>query len=457
MSSGTAQIRIPERSIEVIENGGATPRGWVPFDLGRDFEFSTEALETYAFASWEPVIYDAMVVAAAIEYGDRILKRPPRGWARRIALRIPVHDPDRWNDSELSAALLDAAGFLTGDYWSVEFVARAKAAPSPHSDYLNLPVPTEAVLAFSDGMDSRAVAGLIGSGLGPKLVRVRVGSNKIGRPDKKNRREPFTMVPYDVPCNMPNREASARSRGFKFALISGIAAYLSGAGEIVIPESGQGAIGPAIAPVVHAYPDYRNHPRFTQRMERLLKALFGKEIRYVFPRLWNTKGETLRSFAALPEGSDWHATRSCWRSNRWSSVNGKRRQCGVCAACMLRRLSVHAAGLTEADDAYVCTDLTAVSLEEAVDPDFTRMTPAYRQYAIAGVLHMDHLADLASKDGLPVVRRHAALLGPALGLGKEQTEESLTRMLSEHAGEWKEFVRSMGSNSFIRQWVRAGL
>ena len=46
---------------------------------------------------------------------------------------------------------------------------------------------------------------------------------------------------------------------------------------------------------------------------------------------------------------------------------------------------------------------------------------------------------------------------PALGLGKEQTEESLTRMLSEHAGEWKEFVRSMGSNSFIRQWVRAGL
>ena len=66
MSSGTAQIRIPERSIEVVENGGATPRGWVPFDLGRDFEFSTEALETYAFASWEPVIYDAMVVAAAI-------------------------------------------------------------------------------------------------------------------------------------------------------------------------------------------------------------------------------------------------------------------------------------------------------------------------------------------------------------------------------------------------------
>ena len=187
MSSSVFQMRMPEKSIEVIEGGGVASGGWVSFDLESDFEFSTEALETYAFASWEPVIYDVMVVAAAIEYGDRIVKRPPRGWARRIVLRIPVHDPDRWNDSELSGALLDAAGFLTGDYWSIEFVGRVNPAPSPHSDYLNLPVPTEAVLAYSDGMDSRAVAGLIGSELGPKLVRVRVGSNEIGRPDKKSR------------------------------------------------------------------------------------------------------------------------------------------------------------------------------------------------------------------------------------------------------------------------------
>ena len=61
--------------------------------LGGMWSFSTAGLESYAFARWEPVIYDAMVVAAAIEYGDRILRRPPQGWARHIALRIPVHDP----------------------------------------------------------------------------------------------------------------------------------------------------------------------------------------------------------------------------------------------------------------------------------------------------------------------------------------------------------------------------
>jgi hypothetical protein len=74
---------------------------------------------------------------------------------------------------------------------------------------------------------------------------------------------------------MPNREVSGRSRGFKFALISGIAAYLANADEIVIPESGQGALGPVLSDVGHAYPDYRNYPLFTRRMEQFFNVLFG--------------------------------------------------------------------------------------------------------------------------------------------------------------------------------------
>ena len=40
-----------------------------------------------------------------------------------------------------------------------------------------------------------------------------------------------------------------------------------------MPESGQGALGPALAPVGQAYADYRNHPLFTGRMEKFLFAL----------------------------------------------------------------------------------------------------------------------------------------------------------------------------------------
>ena len=261
-------------------------------------------------------------------------------------------------------------------------------------------------------------------------------------------------MPYDVVSSMPNRETSARSRGFKFAVISGIAAYLTDASEIVIPESGQGAIGPALITVGHAYPDFRNHPLFTRRMERFLNALLHKEVKHVFPRIWNTKGETLRAYLAIDDSDAWRSTRSCWRNSQWSAINGKLRQCGVCAACMLRRVSVHAAGRTESRDTYVCADMTAATLEAAVDPGFTRMNRAYREYAVAGILHMDHLADMANADARSQVRRHAALMAPALDLLPEDAEERLAALLNRHAEEWKSYMGSLGAHSFVKQWAR---
>ncbi len=51
--------------------------------------------------------------------------------------------------------------------------------------------------------------------------------------------------------------------------------YLAGASRVIVPESGQGALGPALVPVGQAYVDYRSHPLFTERMERFLAALLG--------------------------------------------------------------------------------------------------------------------------------------------------------------------------------------
>lgn len=450
------KAKIPERAIDVVEPGRKPRKGRLAFDLSRDLEFNTDALQSYAFARWEPMIYDAMVVAAAIEFADHSVKRPTRGWARRIALRIPVHEPARWRGPAVLSALHDAAGFLTGDFWTLEFVKRARAVPSPLQECFPFPRPTDAVIAYSDGMDSRAVAGLAGSTMGEKLVRVRIGSKAAPKSVAYGKLEPFARVPYKFknPRRKGNGETSARSRGFKFALISGLAAYLADAGEILIPESGQGAIGPALVTVSHAYPDYRNHPLFTLRMERFLKALLGRPVRFVFPRLWNTKGETLRAFSALPNSESWRDTKSCWRNSQWSALNGKLRQCGICAACMLRRMSVHAAGLTEESGVYICTDLTAASLEEAIHPDFTRRSDAFGQYAIAGALHLDHMADMAGAEARPPVRRHAALISAALGISAEEAEVNLVGMLERHAAEWNSFVNDLGPRSFVRKWTR---
>lgn len=450
MTRAAYNARVPTHAIDVVSTGRAR-RGRSAFDLRENFTCSTADLESYAFAQWESVIYDAMVVAASIEYADRSFPRPKLGWRRDFALRVPVLESARWIDRAVHSALRDVACFLTGDNWAFEFVQRDGETPRPPQDCLQFNITTHAVIAFSDGMDSCAVAGLTAEALGRKLVRVRVGPKAGGRPEP-GEPLPFAAVPYNVKAS---GETSARSRGFKFALISGIAAYLAEASDIVLPESGQGIFGPALVmSSAQAYPDFRSHPLFTKRMERFLAALLRRPIRFVFPRIWFTKGETLKAFAALPGSDEWRETRSCWQNARHCSLNGKLMQCGVCAACMLRRMSIHAAGLSDDENAYVCSDLSAATFEESMQPGFRMRGSALREYAIAGAQHLDHMADLVLSLHRSVLRRHAVLVGPALDMPAATVENALLAVLERHAAEWNDFLQDQGARSFLRQWTR---
>jgi len=277
-------------------------------------EFSTASLESYFFAKWAPVAWDALLVAAAVEFADRTKSRPAYTWRRRFDLRIPVHNPRLWNSSKVESSLRDALEFLTGDEWQFEFVARKKDVERPAQIQLSLSLDShiEAVIPFSNGLDSCAVAGLIERRLGSKLVRIRLGSGRGEGKKLYRERKAFTRIPYDIsPGEKPFVESSARSRGFKFAVISGIAAYLSGAGRIIVPESGQGALGPSLVTVGQAGEDCRSHPLFTRRMETFLKALLGYTVQYDFPQIWKTKAETLSQFVDECKDSSWEHTRSC--------------------------------------------------------------------------------------------------------------------------------------------------
>lgn len=439
---------LPEVKVAVSEPGASPREGWLDCEFDRNIRFCTAALESYAFSKWEPVIFDAMLVAASLEFTDLSCRRSSLGWPRRLSMGIPVDDPARWEEPAVKDRLLDAIEFLTGDHWSISFFERTEALGHSGGDRFALFPPSKAVLAFSEGMDSLAVAGLAKACLGDDVVRVRLGG--VGRATNANG-SPFVSIPYRVRAK--RREASAMSRGFKFTMISGLAAYLTGANKIILPESGQGALGPPLVSVGHAYHDYRSHPRFTRRMERFLEALLDQPIRYYFPRLWHTKGETLARYVAIDGDETWRLTKSCWRDSRWSSVRGSRRQCGVCAACMLRRVSVHAADLSEDPETYVCTDMSAATLEAAVDPDFENLNTAYRDYAIAGVRHMDDLAQMADDRERRSVRLHAAFLRRALRLTGD-SEGRLIRLLERHADEWKWYLDSLGSNSFVKHWIR---
>lgn len=451
----TPAKELPKLDVVVLEKRKRSG-GRIHCVIGEHIQFDENRLLSYCFAEWKPVVFDMLVVAAAVEFCDRLQRRPVIGWSRDIHLEIPVHDKELWESQSVKAALLAALSFLTGDKWNVTFVARKKGEISRTQPSLSLPSGAHAIVPFSDGMDSRAVAALSAQRLNSALIRVRLGSKRHDQPMKDGRAQPFTNIPYKVKSSERRfAESSNRSRGFKFSMIAGIAAYLADVKTIIIPESGQGALGPPLVPVVQAYPDYRNHPRFTERMEKLFAALLNHNVSYTFPRLWFTKGETLKEFVTETSvGDEWKETISCWQQNRHVPVDGHRRQCGICAACMLRRLSVHAAGLTEPSDQYVWENLSASNFEDGAAVGFSKITPALREYAIAGTMHLDHLAGLADSPRFEsTIRRNAAEIAKAMNLTNEDAEMKLISLLRRHRDEWQAFVESLGPDSFIRQWT----
>jgi 7-cyano-7-deazaguanine synthase in queuosine biosynthesis len=447
----------PSISIDVAESPAGKRRGHVPCRIGEHVEFSTESLETYCVTNWEPLVYDALLVAATVEFADRKLRRPALKWDRQIEIRIPVHDPDRWNHPAVSTALHDALEFLTGDSWHITFRSRLKQLETPQQRRFDLPQDITSVIPYSDGLDSRIVAGLMSKELGKKLICVRLGSKRFDKQSSRRYQNPFTAIPYEVKLGKGESiESSVRSRGFKFALISGLAAYLAKANQIIVSESGQGSLGPALVTVGQAYEDYRTHPLFTQRMERFLAALLDHSVQFKFPRAWNTKAETLAKYMAECQPATWSDTLSCWQQNRQVSVDHKRRQCGICAACMLRRMSVHAAGLTESKATYVWEDLDAKVFGEGAASSFpkSKITGKLRDYAIAGTLHLDHLAGLrASHADAQTLELNVFQLSRSLGIPEPDVQAKLNRLLSQHENEWKEFVHSLGKNSFVAKWA----
>ena len=377
---------------------------------------------------------------------------------RQISLHIPVHDPDRWSQNSVADDLRDALEFLTGDRWDLSFYQLERPVTQPRQGQFNLGRDISTVIPFSNGLDSSAVAGLAAQELGDRLVRIRLGTKEFSPNGLDPRMEPFTAVPYNVRKGQKAYgESSGRSRGFKFALVSGIAAFLSGAERIIVPESGQGALGPSLIPVGQADPDYRSHPRFGRKMEKFLHSLIGFEGRYDYPHIWNTKGETLARFIEETGNStNWVDTRSCWQQNRQVGVDGKARQCGICAACMLRRLSIHTAGQTEPPSTYVWENLGAPTFESGVSPYFdkTKITGAMEQYAIAGTLHIDHLAALPhSRANAPRLNLESFCLSRSLEMPQDIVKHKLEQLLARHKSEWENFMASLGPVSFIESWV----
>lgn len=108
-------------------------------------------------------------------------------------------------------------------------------------------------------------------------------------------------------------------------------------------------------------------------------------------------------------------------------------------------------------ETYVWEDLSAHRFEDGANPKFKRTTKILCEYAIAGVLHLDHLADLQySGQNKPAIDRNIFQLSRCLGNPEIEIQSKLARLLRQHEREWTMFVHSLGPDSFVAKWATRG-
>jgi len=418
-------------------------------EIGKEIVFDPSILDTYRYDGWQSVHYDLLVVCATVEFADRRYARSNIQWSRRFIITVPVLELDVWQQPMVQTYLGDTLRHLTGDDWYFYFVEADKSAVINHRQRsLDFGDIKQFAIAYSDGLDSRCVSGIYDQG----SVRVRISKSK----DKiKYGERPFDLIPFEV--KIKSLESGVRSRGFKFAAITAIAGQLSGVSQIVVPESGQGALGPVLIPLHNVYADYRNYPTFFRKMEHFIKVLLKYEVTYEQPRLWFTKWQTISAYLTRPEvrPEDLLNTRSCWQQ-RWNiRIDGKLRQCGLCAACLLRRMSMHAACIDEPVDMYTFADLTATRYGDAIPRNNNVRSKEMIEYGSAGVRHLQQLADLSEQPNA-VLRPHAFEISRAINTSEQDTHDNLRKLLMQHAEEWRNFIRAQGKHSFISNWAERG-
>jgi hypothetical protein len=123
---------------------------------------------------------------------------------------------------------------------------------------------------------------------------------------------------------------------------------------------------------------------------------------------------------------------------------------------MLRRTSLHAAGYQESAAKYLWEDLGATEFADGANPAFERRNNSQFEYAVAGTLHMDHIAALKDDPNLDMIAlRHAIPVAKAMGLTVDETKAKIIGMIETHAAEWAAFLDDLPEKSFVRSWAEA--
>lgn len=320
-----------------------------------------------------PDCADLIDVAVAVYVADRLCRRHPRSapraaplWQRRMHVEVPVREPERWSGDGLGEKLAVLLGDLTDDWWSFTFVPRraetTRQSESQRSLFLEQPSRPASAALFSGGLDSLAglVARLAGNPAETVVVFCGRTNKRIGVPQRAllaqvGRQFAHRVRPVAVGFGLNGRrkgafdgeETSQRTRGFVFQAFGAVTAKMAGLHSLDVFENGVGAINlPYTDAQLGSQATRATHPSTLKRMSALLSSVFGAPFTVALPYAFATKGELCDALRDAGLGCLARRSVSC---DGYPQRNRRANQCGVCPSCVLRRQSLHHAGLLSDD------------------------------------------------------------------------------------------------------------
>lgn len=406
------------------------------------------------------LVLDLLHFAHSVYISDRLALRDPRSgpsgeglWQRKMDLTVAVDCIGIWSNPAVKRRAEAALEFLTGDSWTISFTPRS--ASDERNQWSNqgrvaapdIPVFPDTVALFSGGLDSFAgTTSHLCLNRGRHLSVAACTHNRLRSVQLEllaELRKHLGIHSYSIVIGHGFREkddgieleSSQRARGFFHFCLAAAAARLGDLTEVSVYENGIGAFNlPMDLSQIGAQTSRAVHPVFVALMEDLFTEIFAGPFRINHPFLFRTKGEVVALMTGTPLTSMLSRTVSC---DRYPDHYENAEQCGVCPSCLLRRLSVRAAGLAS-KDLVASYALTMESQRRSVMRRrfaFQKMDSQVSQFAI--LLARDQVRErfISAYPTLRLARRRWL----THGYGPDQFVDSLLALYGRYVDEWARF------------------
>jgi 7-cyano-7-deazaguanine synthase in queuosine biosynthesis len=307
-----------------------------------------------------PLVLDLYNIALVTYVCDTQFWRPDIE-PRDIAIVMTVSNKDKWDNvrQHLEAMLR----FLTGDSFTFHFVQGAQA--KENFDFRVL--EDKSIVLFSGGLDSLAGVKWLVDRNEPFMLISHPAMALIDKTQDILVQELRKILERNIEWHqiratakrkkgLRGKEMSQRSRSFLYLTLASIFALSRGAKKIYIFENGVLALNIPLSQARINENTRTVHPSFIRRYVELIQTLFGTSLFVENPFLQMTKAEVIQRLDCDEFRDLVKITISCSQLGRLKYIKGinlkEIRHCGVCFPCIIRRLSMHNAGLWNHDAKY---------------------------------------------------------------------------------------------------------